>query len=157
MKKIRVGMLAVAIGILLVTGCQKQESKPEDTGINMEELADSLKEEIAFHEEMKALDEKEISNYIEVEDGAVGHMYMGSGSSADVIVIFETKDSTMSDAMEQNLELFMKDQKDAFADYMPQEASKIEDAVLVKKGNYVILCVSPESDKAEDIIEKAFK
>ena len=40
---------------------------------------------------------------------------------------------------------------------MPDEAKRIQDAVLVQKGKYVILCVTGDTQKAETIIEDAFK
>jgi len=40
---------------------------------------------------------------------------------------------------------------------VPEETKRIGNAVLEQKNQYVVLCVSGDSDQAKEIIEKAFK
>ena len=62
-----------------------------------------------------------------------------------------------SDKMELIIQSFLDDQSDSFEKYIPEETKRISNAVLEQKGKYVVLCVSGDSDKAKEIIEKAFK
>ena len=55
------------------------------------------------------------------------------------------------------MQAYLDDQAESFRDYIPEETKRVENAVLEQRGKYVILCVSGDPDKAEEIIEKAFK
>ena len=82
---------------------------------------------------------------------------MSSGSTAEEVAVFTAPDEATASTMKNNVQEFLNDQKTSFEDYIPEEAQRIDDAVLVVKGNYVILCVSGDSDKAQEIIDNAFK
>ena len=84
-------------------------------------------------------------------------MYMSSGSTAEEVVVLTTPDESAAQTMYTNVQQFLKDQKSSFEDYIPAEAKRIDDAVTVQKGNYVVVCVSGDSDKAKEIVDKAFE
>ena len=48
-------------------------------------------------------------------------------------------------------------QKEACRDYLPDEMTKLDAAVIYTNGNYVVLCVSNDSAKAEQVIADLFK
>ena len=101
--------------------------------------------------------EDEITNYIDVLDGVEGIMYMSSGSTAEEVVVLTTPDESAAQTMYTNVQQFLKDQRSSFEDYIPAEAKRIDDAVTVQKGNYVVVCVSGDSDKAKEIVDQAFE
>lgn len=84
-------------------------------------------------------------------------MYMGSGSTAEEVAVFTAPDEETARTTEENVQSFLDDQSDSFEKYIPEETKRISNAVLEQKGKYVVLCVSGDSDKAKEIIEKAFK
>ena len=55
----------------------------------------------------------------------------------------------------QNVLERLKNQKTAFEDYVPAEMTKLNNAVLVKKGNMVVLCVADDYAAAKKIVDKA--
>ena len=57
----------------------------------------------------------------------------------------------------EDVQKYLDDQADSFQDYVPEETKRIGNAVLEQKNQYVVLCVSGDSDQAKEIIEKAFK
>lgn len=138
---------------LLCCACGEGSSKTVDTAA----LASSLLNDISYEEQLTELDKEDISNYIDLEDGTEAVMYMSSGSTAEEIAVFTAKDKGSAAKQKENVQSFLNDQKDSFSAYIPQEAKRIEDAVLVTDGNYVILCVSGESEKAQVIIDQALK
>lgn len=142
-----VGMLA---GML--AGCGGSKSATVDTSA----LAKSLTSEITYENDLNEIDADTIENYIAVEEGVEGSMYMSSGSTAEEVAVFTAPDSETAKKMESNVEAFLSDQKASFKDYIPEEAARIDEAVLVQDGNYVVLCVSGDSDNAQKIIDKAF-
>lgn len=143
----------IAVSVVLLAGCGGSKAKT----IDADALAESLVNDIAYEDTLSRMDADAVSNYIDIVDGTEGIMYMSSGSTAESVAVFTTTDENSAKVMEGNVQMYLDDQKSAFEDYMPEEAKRIEDAVLEQKGNYVILCVSGDPDTAESIIDKAFE
>ena len=150
MKKCCVTMILTA---LLLCGCGGGSSKTLD----VDELASSLVNDISYEEELVELDEEDIENYVDLEDGVEAVMYMSGGSTSEEVAVFTAKDKATAAKQKSNVQTFLEDQKDSFADYIPQEAKRMEDAVLVTEGKYVILCVSGHSEEAHKIIDQALE
>lgn len=138
---------------VLLLGCGSSSPVSVDTAA----LTTSLTSDISYDNELSELSEDDITNYVTVEDGVKGVMYMSSGSTAEEVAVFTAPDEATASTMKNNVQEFLNDQKTSFEDYIPEEAQRIDDAVLVVNGNYVILCVSGDSDKAQEIIDNAFK
>ena len=81
------------------------------------------------------------------------------GALLDLIkrVKVEAPDKDTASTVKDNVQTYLDDQSDSFQDYIPEESKRIGNAVLEQKDQYVILCVSGDSEGAKEIIEKAFK
>ena len=82
-------------------------------------------------------------------------MYAGSGSTAEEVGVFTAKDSNQAKETMEDVQKYLDDQADSFQDYVPEETKRIGNAVLEQKNQYVVLCVSGDSDQAKEIIEKS--
>lgn len=153
MKKTRL-LAAVCMALLcclLLAGCGKTEVK-----VDINKLAQELVNGIAYDDTLELLETDEIGFYLTVEEGVAAVMYMSSGSTAEEVAVFEAPDETTAIAMKGNVAEFLKDQGDSFKAYIPEEYDRVNNAVVVQQGNYVALCVSGDSNKAQEIIDKAF-
>ncbi len=148
-KKFQTAILAAAACTLLA-GCGGGGKKVDTAA-----LADSLVHDVTYTGELNQIGEDEISNFIKLEDGVEGVLYMSSVGTAEEVAVFTASDEQTAKVMETNVEAFLRDQKSAVEDYKPEEAKRIDEAVLEQEGKYVVLCVSGDSEKAEDIIERA--
>lgn len=146
-------VLNIVLAMLLCSACGSDSSKAVDTAA----LASSLLNDISYDEQLVQLDKEDITNYIDLEDNVEVQMYMSSGSTAEEVAVFTAKDKEGARRQKENVQSFLDDQRDSFSSYIPQEAKRIEDAVLVAEGNYVILCVSGHSEEAQVIIDQALK
>lgn len=144
------GLLAATV--LFVAGCSSSVKT-----IDAAELAKSLASEITYDDTLEELDADEIAMYVEVPDDVSAVMYMGSGSTAEEVAVFTAPDEDTAKTMLGNVQSFLDDQAESFQDYVPEETKRVGNAVLEQKGNYVILCVSGDSDSAKKVIEEAFK
>lgn len=162
-------LIAVAmVSGLLLAGCGSDSSdtgskadSAQSTGENKEAasldvdaLVKSLSSDISYEDELSDCS-SDAGDYMTVEDGVDVVMYMTSGSYEEVAV-FTAPDEATAAAMKADVQEFLNEQKSAAEDYEPEAAKRIDDAVLVVNGNYVVLCVSGDSDKAQEIIDKAF-
>lgn len=150
MKKMRF-VFAGAAMMALLAGCG---SKAQEVDVNA--LADKLLNEITYEDTLSKLSEADIANYIDMPEGVTGIMYMGSGATAESVAVFTAPDEATADILEDNIEMYLEDQESAFEDYKPEEAKRIDEAVLEKEGTYVVLCVSGDSNTAETIIDNTF-
>ncbi len=138
------------IAVLGLTGCGKKE-----VTLDVTEVSNRLLEEITYQDELSSIDldtAAMIFNFSEVSitNGAV---FESSGATAEEIVVLECATAKDADAAKAALEARIADQKESFTDYVPQELVKLDKAVIVENGNYAILSVSDEPDKAMEIIE----
>lgn len=149
----KTGLLAVlTAGVLLFAGCGGEAKT-----IDAQALAKSLATEIKYDDTLKELTADEISMLVDLPEDVDSVMYAGSGSTAEEVGVFTTKDSNQAKETMEDVQKYLDDQADSFQDYVPEETKRIGNAVLEQKNQYVVLCVSGDSDQAKEIIEKAFK
>ena len=135
------------------------ESKAEKTATNVSmdvvETADKLKDDIEYKDTLNELPESKIEKLfgLATTDYVKGKVYVGSGgATAEEIACFEAKDSDGAANIKAALENRIESQKKAFENYQPQEMDKLNDPVLVVKDKYVLMCVSDDNAKAQEII-----
>ena len=149
----KTGLLAVlTAGVLLFAGCGGEAKT-----IDAQALAKSLATEIKYDDTLKELTADEISMLVDLPEDVDSVMYAGSGSTAEEVGVITAKDSSQAKETMEDVQKYLDDQADSFQDYVPEETKRIGNAVLEQKNQYVVLCVSGDSDQAKEIIEKAFK
>jgi len=147
----KTGLLAVlTAGVLLFAGCGGEAKT-----IDAQALAKSLATEIKYDDTLKELTADEISMLVDLPEDVDSVMYAGSGSTAEEVGVFTAKDSNQAKETMEDVQKYLDDQADSFQDYVPEETKRIGNAVLEQKNQYVVLCVSGDSDQAKEIIEKA--
>lgn len=147
------GLMAVlAAGVLLMSACGNDAKK-----IDAAALAASLATDISYDDNLEQISDDDVSMYMDIPDGVESIVYMGSGSTAEEVAVFMAPDKDTAATVKDNVQTYLDDQSDSFQDYIPEESKRIGNAVLEQKNQYVILCVSGDSEGAREIIEKAFK
>jgi len=48
----------------------------------------------------------------------------------------------------------ISDLKVRYEDYKPEEMPKIESAIIEEKGNYIFLVISPDNEKAQEVLDQ---
>lgn len=154
MKRILSFLMTTVLAIGICTSCGSSETIANPTP---QEIVDALLKEVSFEEQLVQLSEEEIDFKVTMEDGVEGLMYISGGSTAEEIAVFKAPDKNSAKRMLNGTKEYLDAQKSSFADYLPEEVKRIEDAVLVQKGNYVVLCVCAQTDTAKSVIDEAFK
>ena len=85
------------------------------------------------------------------------NIYMGSGNFSDELIIVRSADEEKAEKDQKVVEDYLKDMRKSFEAYIPEQAKKISDAVIIRSGCYVTACVSGDSDNAKDVILSEFK
>ena len=84
-------------------------------------------------------------------------LYMGEGTSADELLIMTVNDESRMDPEIENVQQHLTDMQQSFQDYLPKEAKKIDDAVILQSGKYIVACVCSDKDTAGSVIREQLK
>lgn len=147
-------VVGTAIACLLAfTACGEQ---PEDNNDSKAFSPDSLIEDIlsnvTFSGDLKKVDDESASFTFSFSEETEILLYRTDGYYADEFAVFTSDSASDADAVYDTVTAHVRDLKDSFTDYLPEEVPKIDDAIVEKYENYVILCITDDTDTAKDII-----
>lgn len=149
-KKIAAMMFLIMLGTL--AGCSKE--KKEDRVIDVHTMAQSLLNDITYEDQLTKVEGNmfQMIYGISQEDIEEYEAYVSTGATAEEIAVIKAKDEATAESMEEKLTDRVETQKNSFANYIPKEVEKLEEAVVYQEGVYVILSISNDDEKAEEII-----
>ncbi len=150
MKKTILLCITVLIMVLTMPGCNKEEKT-----IDVAALGDALLNNITYTDEMAAIDLETAGMIYYFGEASVTNacIYESSGATAEEIAVFECADEASADLMEKAVADRIAEQKESFENYVPEELVKLDNAILVRSGKYVILSVSADAEQARKIID----
>ena len=146
-------VLALVIAALTVfTGC---EGETEPVVIDIDAVAKSIYEGVKFDDELAKLDSEAVKYLYGIEDGISAVVYIGSGATAEEIAVFDAGDDAGGEMLQKTVEKHITDQIESYRNYVPAEVARLEKAVIVREGRYVLLCVTDDTAAAKGIMETA--
>lgn len=125
--------------------------------IDSEKLAENILYKVKFDTELKRIDSSVAEGMIKTDKESELNIYMGSGNFSDELIIVRSADEEKAEKDQKVVEDYLKDMRKSFEAYIPEQAKKISDAVIIRSGCYVTACVSVDSDNAKDVILSEFK
>ncbi len=142
-------IIAIVIKIVAV-------NMDKNVNIDMQKLAEELKNEKIFEDNLSQIDRDTIIKRYNFNSEKIKNInsYVGTGATAEEILIIELVDKKDRNEIEKIIETKLEERKADFQTYLPEEVFKLENYNLESKGNYIILCVSNDYDKAKEIINK---
>ena len=87
-----------------------------------------------------------------VEEREVFACRAAGGVSADEATIFQCADEARAAEVLATAETRLADQAESYADYLPEEAVKLQNAAAVRSGSVVAVCVCADAEKAAELI-----
>lgn len=150
-KKIIAATMA-CLTLFTLTGCS--EEKKEDRVIDVHTMAQSLLNDITYEDQLTKVEGNmfQMIYGISQEDIEEYEAYVSTGATAEEIAVIKAKDEATAESMEEKLTERVEAQKNSFANYIPKEVEKLEEAVVYQEGVYVVLSISNDDEKAEKII-----
>ena len=148
------GMLAGCVTTVGGNGDSK-----EALNINVTDMANELKNGLTFEDSLSELDTNVALTYYGIDADKVKNsvVVVSTGATAEEIAVFEAADQSSADAVKSACEDRKAKQTTSYADYKPSETSRLDKAIIKEDGNYVVYCVTDDTDKANEIIDKYFK
>lgn len=150
-KKICIVMAALLCVAGLVAGCgEKNQAK----NIDVEKLASDLIQNVKFQDQMTEITPEVFEALYQIDKSKVAEaaVYTSTGATAEEVAVIKAASSKDVDDVKQAVLNRIEFQKSEFKDYVPAELDKLSNPVLLVTGDYVILCISNDNTKAEDVI-----
>lgn len=157
MKKVLCMIAAVLTAATLFIGCQKQaETKqPAPSAISAK-----LQSSIKFPEMLAVTKDRLPLYYTGIDTGKLKSFSVSicsSLASADEVAVFQCASDADAQSVATAVQTRIDSKTDTFKNYgAPKEATDIKSCVYETKGNYVILAVTGDNDKAKTTIDSFF-
>lgn len=138
------------------------ESDPdlaEGQEVRLEYISERLLKEITYEEELVALAPEVFYNLFGIEEADVAEQYnyFSGGATSEEIVVMKATSAEALDRLAEAARNRIVYQKEIYASYDPEEVTRLEAAVLIAEDDCLFLCISSESDQAEEIIKEEMK
>ncbi|MDO4167721.1 MAG: DUF4358 domain-containing protein [Eubacteriales bacterium] len=140
---------------------QTAQEEPQATAsgaeVDIQELTNQLLNDVKYETTLELMDSSLADGMVNIEKGSTMELYMGEGTCADELVVVRATDEESAKKNQTAVEKHLKDMKQSFEDYIPEQADKIGRAVIVRCGVYVVACVTSDGKHAQDMIVEAFQ
>ena len=150
--KIRViaSIAAILLGVCLLAGCGSKKA------MNTDEVSSRLLKEITYQDSLSPMDLDTAGMFLNLSgiDVKSAAIYESSGWTAEEIIVMECASSADADKAKAMMEARVSEQQTNFVDYVPEEMDKLNAAVIVESGNFAVLSVSDEPEKARSLLSE---
>ena len=149
MKKVLVVSMIAVFAMLTACGSKKAD-------FDVSALGNDLATKITYADTLSQMDIDMAGMFLNLSDVNVtkASIYEGSGGTAEEIVVLECASDADAQKAEQVLKTRVSEQIESFTDYVPEELTKLNAAVIKVSGKYAVLSVSDTPDEARKIIDQ---
>lgn len=140
----------IVVGIVIVF-----TNKDKNINVDMQKLAEALINAQIFEDDLSEIDRDSVIKKYNFSNENIKDInsYVGTGATSEEILIIKLSDQKDINRMKKIIETKIEERKIDFENYLPKEVYKLENYNLEIRGNYIILCVSNDYDKAKEIID----
>ena len=141
-------------GAAQTTAADAENAGTEEVRAEASVYADDLFNGITYVDQLSEISPEMVEKVygIAPDKYSSGKVYVGGVSTAEEIACFDAVDEAAAGEIKTALENRIAAQIKAVEDYNPDELVKLNDPVLVTKGNSVYMCLSNDNAKAKEII-----
>ena len=144
-------MLAAMMAAMLLTSCNGQAKD-----VDISALASQIVGEVSFDDSLSEIDDDMISMLYSIDGYTDAVLYKGSGATAEEVAIFKMETTDDAKAALEEAQAHIQSQIESYESYIPEEVSRLEDAIVRQDGCYVSVVVSGDSAAAEKLLDGAF-
>ena len=145
--------LASVLMIFALAACGSKA----DTEPDFDKTEKALLTEIEYTDELNAIDEDLVSilyTDLDLSDVTKYKVYVSSGATSEELALFLCKDLDAAKRVMSAAQVRVNDQMESYKSYMPDEAKRLENMRIIRRGNLVCLTVSSYPEKASEIFNR---
>ena len=125
--------------------------------IDIDKFLNKMLDNVTFDAELNLLEESVASGMITTAEGTDLRIYMGNGTYSDELVVMVALNESDAEQNQKNAETHLTEMQRQFSDYIPKEAKKIDNAIKVRCGCYVVVCVTNDTQTAKKTVDAFMK
>ncbi len=156
--------LLCCLALCLLAACGNNDAKttdspaPTDTAQTADvydtAVADKVLSSGAFSEELEEIDLDTAALVYGVDGNALTDVkaYRSAGASAEEVAVLIFTDEAAAGDAKTAIDLYIQDREESYADYLPSEVPKLQNAKLDQKGNTLLLIVANDMSAAEAVL-----
>lgn len=131
----------------------------EDKEYKSSEIATTILKSISFKDTLGEINPKVLTSIYEIDDTMIQNAagYAGGGATAEEIAVFEVKKLSQVRDIERKIKEHIKDKKQSFESYIPEEMPKLRRPFIYSNGKLVVVCIADNYGKLETIIKDLIK
>ena len=148
-----VALLLVLASVLGLTACGNQNDAQKTT--DPQAAFQALLTQLEYDTELKDVGDSGAMYFPDLPEGATVKMYAGSGYYADKVALITVSQESEVEAAMNSVKTHVQQLRSQFQSYIPEEVPKIDNAVIWQQGTAIILCISPDYQKAQSVIDGA--
>lgn len=161
MRKIKIICAAVMVAGLMLAGCGGKGGAEASAAANADAktIGKELATKVSYEDEMTEMDLETASMIINLSDVNVvdSAVYESTGATAEEIVVLKCASSDDAKKASEAFKTRVAEQKESFRDYVPEELTKLDAAVIATAGDFAVLSVSGDADTAKKVISDNLK
>ena len=124
------------------------------TEINAPEVLQSLLTKVDFETELAPVENNVFLYFPDLPEHTSINFYNGGGYIADQTALFTFSDASECKRAITSIQTYVKDLSQQYSSYAPEEAAKIERAVIQQHGPHLFLCITNDYESAANILNK---
>lgn len=152
-KKIMPLLLAA---LLVFAGCGKKENKT----IDLPAFCAGVLEQVNFNDELITVSQQVAGDYYDLSfDGLEEYSISLSATSATAseLSVFRCKDKDALAAAAERVQQRIQEQLANYENYRPDEVFRLQNALVLTEGNYLLFAVSDDNEAIQALFEQALK
>lgn len=145
--------LIIIVSIFLVINFNNKQNIIE---IDIEELGKKISESGVFQDEIAKVDKEIVYKAYGFDDNLIKEIvsYQGSGATSEEILILQVNEKENLNEVKERINNRIEERKEIFASYLPKEVYKLENNIFRVYNNYIIMCISNDNEKVDEIINQ---
>ena len=147
-KKIISVISLLLIAAMVLTGCGKKET-------DCNQLLQTLLSKVNFAAELKSAGENATLYFPDLPEGSQVVLYTSSGYYADELALLTLPSASGREKALPIVEKHIAELRNQFTNYAPEELPKITHAITFESGKYILLCITDDYARAQEIIDHA--
>jgi len=156
MKKHLLLVLIIILSMFGLMACGGDDAIKEVT-ISPDELCARLSEETVTTDPLAALPSNDLivaTYFVDMEKIEDSAAYLNTGITGCEIAAIKCSDESYASEVAELFKNRVKKQHELYSTYDTVAAAKIDKALIKTSGNYVVLCIADDYDKAEEILKE---
>ncbi len=155
MKKIffALTLILLALSVCSCNGDTSNDIRYQDISLNLNDMAESLIENISFDDDLVALSDSVVEASYKYDGALETVVYAGGGATAEKIILVKADNDDDALDIAKKLEEYKDTQIAWFTDYRAQEVTRLNSAYIEIFDTYVVYCVSSNQDESADAVK----